>query len=84
MKRLHFCFSLAILLLFTHVVDAQVTTTVNLDGTVVERKKGFPFETYEKWLKFLKSHKRSFDETRFKNIYSKQDFEKYKNELDYQ
>jgi dipeptidyl aminopeptidase/acylaminoacyl peptidase len=84
MKRLHFCLSLAILLSFTHVVDAQVTAAVKLDGTVVERKKGFPFETYEKWLNFLKSHIRSFDKTRFKNIYSKQDFEKYKNELDYQ
>ena len=84
MKRLHFCLSLSILLLFTNVVGVPVTTAAKLDGTVVERKKGFPFESYEKWLNFLKSHKRSFDETRFKNIYSKQDFEKYKNELDYQ
>jgi dipeptidyl aminopeptidase/acylaminoacyl peptidase len=84
MKRLHFCLSLTILLLFTHVVDAQVNEAVKLDGTVVERKKGFPFETYEKWLNFLKSHHHSFDETRFKNICSEQDFEKYKNELDFQ
>ena len=84
MKRLHLCLSLTIVLLCTHVVNAQVTGAVKLDGTVVERKKGFPFETYEKWFNFLKSHKRSFDETRFKNIYSKQDFGKYKNEVDYQ
>jgi len=84
MKRLHFCLSLTTLLLFTHVVNAQVNEAVKLDGTVVERWKGFPFETYEKWLNFLKSHKHSFDETRFKNIYSKQDFERYKNELDFQ
>lgn len=84
MKRLHSYLLLTVFLLCTHVANAQVTGAVKLDGTVVERKKGFPFETYEKWFNFLKSHKWSFDETRFKNIYSKQDFEKYKNELDYQ
>jgi hypothetical protein len=55
MKRLHFNLSLTILLLFIHVVDAQVTAAVKLNGTVVERKKGFPFETYEKWFNFLRN-----------------------------
>jgi dipeptidyl aminopeptidase/acylaminoacyl peptidase len=84
MKRLHFYLPLTILLLIAHVADAQVTPAVKPDGTVVEREKGFPFETYEKWISCLREHQPSFDEARFKNFYSKQDFEKYKNELDYQ
>jgi dipeptidyl aminopeptidase/acylaminoacyl peptidase len=84
MKRLHFFLPLTILVLITHVADAQVTPAVKPDGTVVEREEGFPFETYEKWLSCLRESQRSFDEARFKNIYSKQDFEKYNNELDYQ
>ncbi len=82
MKKITFILILTFFLSYTHASIARVNAEA--DGTIVEVKHGFPFETYEKWIDFLEKKYSGFNKKRFMEIYPQKMFEQYKQTIDFQ